>query len=136
MPFFAYLFLISSFFDRLALDSLLYQVVQSFVAATERGDAAAASKLLTEDFLYKTHRATTESLADAQERLSTKVPAPSKVTKELHCEDGTFVREIIVKPIPFVTVGVRQEFDVECPTEDECRLTRAEFIKQSGGKDK
>ena len=117
------------------------EVVESFVAATERGDAAAASELCTEDLFYKTHRATTDSLAAAQERLRTKVPAPSKVTKELYEEsDGKFVREIVVKPIPFVTVAIRQEFDVdcptqgtdeeECPTENECRVNRAEFIKQ------
>ncbi|KOO22782.1 hypothetical protein Ctob_001371 [Chrysochromulina tobinii] len=75
------------------------EVVQSFVAATEKGDAVAAAKLCTEDFLYKTHSATTESLAAAQDRLKTKVPVPSKVTSELHEEnDGTFVREIVVKP--------------------------------------
>jgi pantetheine-phosphate adenylyltransferase len=43
---------------------------------------------------------------------------------------GTFVREIVVKPIPFITVAVRQEFEVECPVVDECQLSRAEFIKQ------
>ena len=107
------------------------EVVQSFVAATEKGDAVAAAKLCTEDFLYKTHSATTESLAAAQDRLKTKVPVPSKVTSELHEEnDGTFVREIVVKPVPFITVAVRQEFEVECPVVDECQLSRAEFIKQ------
>ena len=55
------------------------QLVESFVAATERGDAAAALKLITDDFLYKTHSATTESLAAAEERLHTKCPAPAKV---------------------------------------------------------
>ena len=59
------------------------QLVQSFVAATERGDAAAALKLITDDFLYKTHSATTESLAAAEERLHTKCPAPAKVTMAL-----------------------------------------------------
>ena len=59
------------------------QLVQSFVAATERGDAAAALKLITDDFLYKTHSATTESLAAAEERLHTKCPAPAKVTTAL-----------------------------------------------------
>ena len=107
------------------------EVVKSFVAATEKGDAAAASLLCTEDFLYKTHTATTESLAAAQDRLKTKVPVPSKVTSELHEENvGTFVREIVVRPVPFITVAVRQEFDVECPAVDECQLSRAEFIKQ------
>ena len=56
------------------------QLIESFVAATERGDAAAALKLITDDFLYKTHSATTESLAAAEERLHTKCPAPAKVT--------------------------------------------------------
>ena len=112
------------------VSSAAREIVESFVAATERGDAAAATELCSEDFLYKTHRATTESLAAAQERLHTKVPAPDKVTVELHEENGQFVREIVVKPIPFVTVAVRQEFEVECPADDECRLSRAEFIKQ------
>ena len=56
------------------------QLVESFVAATERGDAAAALALMTDDFLYKTHSATTESRAAAEERLHTKCPAPAKVT--------------------------------------------------------
>ena len=116
------------------------EIVEAFVAATERGDAAAATELCADDLLYKTHRATTESLAAAQERLHTKVPAPSKVTKELHEEsEGKFVREIVVKPVPFITVAIRQEFDVECPATEgaeeecpieDCRLSRAEFIKQ------
>ena len=55
------------------------QLVQSFVAATERGDAAAALKLVTDDFLYKTYRATTDSLAAAEARLQTKFPAPTMV---------------------------------------------------------
>ena len=59
------------------------QLVESFVAATERGDAAAALKLITDDFLYKTHSATTESLAAAEERLHTKCPAPAKVATAL-----------------------------------------------------
>eukprot|EP00964_Phaeocystis_antarctica_P116081 scaffold80056_cov63-Phaeocystis_antarctica.AAC.1 len=59
------------------------QLVQSFVAATERGDAAAALKLVTDDFLYKTYRATTDSLAAAEARLQTKFPAPTKVTPPL-----------------------------------------------------
>ena len=56
------------------------QLVESFVAATERGDAAAALALVTDDFLYKTHSATTESRAAAEKRLHTKCPAPAKVT--------------------------------------------------------
>ena len=59
------------------------QLVESFVAATERGDAAAALKLITDDFLYKTHSATTESLAAAEERLHTRCPAPAKVATAL-----------------------------------------------------
>ena len=55
------------------------QLVQSFVAATERGDAAAALKLVTDDFLCKTYRATTDSLAAAEARLQTKFPFPTKV---------------------------------------------------------
>ena len=55
------------------------QLVQSFVAATERGDAAAALKLVTDDFLYKTYRATTDSLAAAEARLQKKFPAPTMV---------------------------------------------------------
>ena len=56
------------------------QLVESFVAATERGDAAAALALVTDNFLYKTHSATTESRAAAEKRLHTKCPAPAKVT--------------------------------------------------------
>ena len=59
------------------------QLVQSFVAATERGDAAAALKLVTDDFLFKTYRATTDSLAAAEARLQKKFPAPTKVTPPL-----------------------------------------------------
>ena len=105
-------------------------LVESFVAATERGDAPALMKLCTEDFYYKTHRATTETLAAAEERFHTKTPAPSKVTVELHeASPGNFVREITVKPIPFVTVDIRQEFDVR--TEDGAvKLCRAEYIKK------
>ena len=55
------------------------QLVQSFVAATERGDAVAALKLVTDDFLFKTYRATTDSLAAAEARLQTKFPFPTKV---------------------------------------------------------
>ena len=107
------------------------EIVTSFVAATERGDAAAAMELCKDSFIYKTHRETTNSLAAAHKRLHTKVPAPSKITADFHEEgEGQFVREIVVKPVPFVTVAVRQEFDVDCPTEGECKLARAEFIKQ------
>merc|ERR1711904_251917 len=52
--------------QRLRLD-----LVHSFLAATERGDAAAAMNLCHHDFLFKTHRATTDSLAAAKERLGT-----------------------------------------------------------------
>ena len=38
--------------------------------------------------------------------------------------DGIFVREIVVKPIPFVTVTVRQEFEIRA-TDDGVRLCRA-----------
>ena len=107
------------------------QLVQSFVAATERGDAAAATKLCTEDFLYKTHSTTTESLAAAGERLHTKCPVPAKVTKELHEErPGVLVREIVAKPVPFITVAVRQEFEVRGTGDGDVLLCRAEYIKQ------
>ena len=110
---------------------LAIDIVQSFVAATERGDAAAAMELCTDDFFYKTHRATTDSLAAAADRLRTKTPAPSAVTEELH-EEGVdmFVREIVVKPVPFVTVGVRQEFEVRRHDDGSMKLCRAEYIKQ------
>ena len=113
-------------------------VVDTFLAATERGDAEAAKAVCAEDLLYKTHSATTESLAAAEKRLKTKVPKPKNVKEELHEESpGVFVREIVVKPVPFVTVGVRQEFEVRCtePPEEECELSRAEYTKTSGGKD-
>lgn len=107
------------------------QVVRAFVSATERGDASTAKDLCTEDFFYKTHSATTDSLAAAEERLHTKVPSPSKVTQELHEErPGTFVREILVKPIPFVNVAVRQEFEMRQIGNNEVRLCRAEYIKK------
>ena len=106
------------------------ELVKSFLAATERGDAKSAMAACTDDFLYKTHRATTESLAAAEERLHTKVPAPNKVTKELDEEsEGIFVREIVVKPVPFVTVTVRQEFEVRNLEGGAVRLCRAEYIK-------
>ena len=106
------------------------ELVESFLAATERGDAKSAMAACTDDFLYKTHRATTESLAAAEERLHTKVPAPNKVTKELDEEsEGIFVREIVVKPVPFVTVTVRQEFEVRNLEGGSVRLCRAEYIK-------
>ena len=113
-------------------------VVDSFLSATERGDAEAAKAVCAEDLLYKTHSATTETLAAAEKRLKTKVPKPKDVKQELHEESpGVFVREIVVKPVPFVTVGVRQEFEVRCtdPPEEECELSRAEYTKTSGGKD-
>ena len=113
-------------------------VVDSFLSATERGDAEAAKAVCAKDLLYKTHSAVTESLAEAEKRLKTKVPAPKTVKQELHEESpGVFVREIVVKPVPFVTVGVRQEFEVRCtePPDEECELSRAEYTKTSGGKD-
>lgn len=106
-------------------------LIESFVEATERGDAAAAMKCCTEDFLYKTHRATTDSLAAAEDRLRTKVPAPAKVTQELtEAGPDIFVREIVVKPVPFVTVAVRQEFEVRATSDGGVRLCRAEYIKK------
>ena len=72
--------------------------------------------------------------AAAEDRLHTKVPAPAKVTQELNEESaGIFVREIVVKPVPFVTVAVRQQFEVRPVKEGErivWRVCRAEFIKQ------
>ena len=50
---------------RKRLDSIT--LVESFVEATERGDAAATMRVCTDDFLYKTHRATTDSLAAAED---------------------------------------------------------------------
>jgi hypothetical protein len=106
--------------------------VSAFLGATERGDAAAAMELCNDDFFYRTHRATTESLADAEERLHTKVPAPNEVTLELH-EDlanlGTFVREIVVKPVPFITVSVRQQFEVR-GLDGAMRIASAKYEKQ------
>lgn len=108
---------------------LSLELVQSFVAATEAGDAAAAMTLCTDDFYYATHRATTETLAAAEERLHTKTPAPSKVTEELHeKQPGLFVRQIVVKPIPFITVAVRQEFEI-VDRDGGVKLRRAEYIK-------
>ena len=107
------------------------ELVQSFLKATERGDAAAAMELCTDDFLYKTHRATTDSLVAAEERLHTKVPPPTKVTHELNEErPGLFVRTIVVKPVPFVKVAVRQEFELRGSEGGGMRLCRAEYIKQ------
>ena len=72
-------------------------------------------------------------------------PWPFDPTGETGCLQGfgTFGRSrqtrytIIVKPVPFVTVGVRQEFEVRCtaPPEEECELSRAEYTKTSGGND-
>lgn len=118
------------------------ELVRSFVAATERGDAAAAMKLCTDDLVYKTHSATTDSLSAAKERLHTKVPAPKKVKKDFYeegCvivrevedqENCVLVREIEAKPIPIVTVSIRQEFEVRGNEKDGWRLSRAEYIKQ------
>ena len=100
------------------------------------GYSVTLSGVYTDDFLYKTHSATTESLAAAEKRLHTKVPKAKTISQELHEESpGIFVREIIVKPVPFVTVGVRQEFELRCDEAEECELSRAEYIKLSGGKD-
>ena len=55
------------------VSSAAREIIEHFLAATERGDAAAATEVCSEDLLYKTHRSTTESLAAAQERLHTKV---------------------------------------------------------------
>ena len=70
-----------------AKKALSVELINAFLTATERGDASAAMSLCTTDFLYKTHRATTESLAAAEERFHTKVPAPSKVPVR-HLERG------------------------------------------------
>ena len=68
-------------------------------------------------------------LATAEERFHSKVPTPSQITTDLHEErPDLFVREIVVKPIPFVTVAVRQEFEVR-GVEGGVALCRAEFIK-------
>ena len=149
------------------------QLVQSFVAATERGDAVAALKLVTDDFLFKTYRATTDSLAAAEARLQKKFPAPTKVTPALfppvimhlsrspravppsplaiapsptpspvstclipaqvttalyEVSPTVLVREIVVKPVPFITVTLRQEFEVR-KVGGGLRLFRAEYIK-------
>lgn len=107
------------------------KLIESFLAATEKGDAAAAVKICTPDFIYKTHRATTHSLAAAEERFHTKVPAPAKITKDLHEESpNTFVREIVVKPIPIVTVSVKQVFELQTSSDGALRISRAEYIKQ------
>ena len=62
---------------------LRLELVRSFVAATERGDAATLMQLCTDDFLYKTHRATTSSLLAAKDRFATRLPAPSKARKKM-----------------------------------------------------
>ena len=112
-------------------ETLRMNLISSFIAATEAGNAGAAMALCTDNFFYKTHRLTTDSLAAAEERLHTKTPKPSEITKDLHREapGDTYVREIVVKPIPFVTVKVRQEF-VVCVEADGVKLCRAEYIKQ------
>ena len=82
--------------------------------------------MCTDDFLYKTHRATTTTLADAEPRFHDKVPAPTKVTTPLGAgvEPNTFERVINVKPVPFVNVNVHQLFTVRGN-----KLARAEYIK-------
>merc|ERR1711935_193268 len=111
---------------------LRLELVRSFVEATERGDAATLMQLCTDDFLYKTHRATTSSLLAAKDRFATRLPAPSKVTNELRVESpDLLVRDIVVKPVPFVTVSIRQEFEVRSlQLHGGLKLCRAEFIKQ------
>ena len=105
------------------------ELVETFVAATERGLTSAAMALCTEDFIYKTHSATTHSLAEAEERFATKVPVPTAVTKDFHEEHrDVIVREVVVKPVPFVTVTVRQEFELRSVGGGK-RLCRAEYIK-------
>jgi len=56
------------------------------------------------------------------------------VTNPLHEESPTLlVREIVVKPVPFITVAVRQEFELrDCGVDGGLRLCRAEYIKQRG----
>ena len=106
------------------------KIVESFVTATEHGDANAAMRLCTEDLVYKTHRQTTTSLAGRGEA-GTKVPKPAKVTKELHEEKpGLYVREVVVKPVPFVTVTIVQEFELRHVDNGDVKLCRAEYIKQ------
>ena len=57
-------------------------------------------------------------------------PNPSQVTTALHEESPTvLVREIVVKPVPFITVAVRQEFELR-EVDGGLRLCRAEYIKQ------
>ena len=52
-------------------------------------------------------------------------------SSQLHMESpGTFVREIVVKPVPFITVAVRQEFDTRTTADGGEKLCRAEYIKQ------
>jgi len=52
------------------------------------------------------------------------------VTTPLHEESPTLlVREIVVKPVPFITVAVRQEFVLR-EVDGGLRLCRAEYIKQ------
>lgn len=55
---------------------------------------------------------------------------PRQVTTPLHEESPTvLVREIVVKPVPFVTVAVRQEFELR-EADGGLRLCRAEYTKQ------
>ena len=109
-----------------AASALQLELVESFLLATERGDAETLMTMCTDDFLYKTHRATTTTLADAEERFHTKVPPPTKVTTPLGAgaEPDTFERVINVKPVPFVNVNVHQLFTVRGN-----KLARAEYIK-------
>ena len=109
-----------------AASALQLELVESFLLATERGDAETLMTMCTDDFLYKTHRATTTTLADAEERFHTKVPPPTKVTTPLGAgaEPDTFERVINVKPVPFVNVNVHQLFTVRGN-----KVARAEYIK-------
>ena len=53
------------------------------------------------------------------------------MTTPLHEESPTLlVREIVVKPVPFITVAVRQEFELLREVDGGLRLCRAEYIKQ------
>ena len=109
-----------------AASALQLELVESFLLATERGDAETLMTMCTDDFSYITHRETTTTLADAEKRFHTKVPPPTKVTTPLGAgaEPDTFERVINVKPVPFVNVNVHQLFTVRGN-----KLARAEYIK-------
>ena len=112
-----------------ASDIRSHDLIEAWFVATERGDASGAMELVTDDFYYQTHRATSDSRDAAEERLHAKTPSPAKITEELHAEGpGIYVREIVVKPIPFVTVAVRQEFTVR-NVDGAPKLSKAVYIK-------